>query len=155
MINLNIKKYASLFSTILLGVCICMLPIYLIINYTYNTYLLERMNNITETFNRLNSAHKEQSLYIQHFLEIHNEEIVLFEQTENKLLSESINDTVASHKQYILNDTTLTNNEKDSALQQLKVIETEYKRYVHLFRRLNQLNKYYTEQMLELQRKNK
>lgn len=113
------------------------------------------MNSITETFNRLNSAHKEQSLYLQHFLEIHHEEIVLFEQTENKILSDSIHSVLTSHKQYILNDTKLNNNEKESVLQQLEVIETEYKRYVHLFRRLNQLNKYYTEQMLELQRKNK
>lgn len=130
-----------------------MLPIYLVINYTYNTFLLDRMNEITDTFNSLKRSHDQESLYVQQFLETHKEQIILFEKSENKSLSDAIYDTLTAHKKYVLNDSTLSDKEKETALEQLEVIQAEYKKYTNLFKRLNHINKVYTERLLELQRR--
>lgn len=147
---INMRRYAGWFSAILLGVCICMLPIYLIINYTYNAFMLDKMTEITNMFQKLKISHKKQTVYVKQFLELHQEQLILFEKSENKALTDAIDDTLTAHKNYILNDNTLTDREKTTALQQIDIIKTEYIKHVKLFQRLNQINKEYTEKLLQL-----
>lgn len=146
----NMKRFAGLFSSILLGLCICMLPIYLIINYTYNSFLLDKMNSIDYTFKTLKASHQEESIYIQQFLEEHHEQLTMFEKHENKELSYNLELSLKNYRKYVLSDTTLSDKEKELIFKQINMIQEEYIKYTDLFKNLNQINKKYVQKLIQL-----
>lgn len=151
---INLAKGVGVMTSILLGVCICMLPIYLVINYYYNSLLVDEMNEISDDFKLLRQAHHQSTAIKKRLLELHRAEIYTFKESENRQLTLALDTILKNYKKHVETDTTLSESERADLLMKIQLTSDEYEKHVKLFQNLMEIDKRYVDKQLNRDNEN-
>ena len=119
----TLKKLLNFLIIVLLLTCICILPVFIIISYYANTNIVAQVGNINSLIMRLDINHKTNAELSLYELEIKRAEYNCYFQHENQAFETSLTQLLADYKNYIVNNNSLTAEERTKAYSAINLIQ--------------------------------
>lgn len=135
---MNIRRLIDFLSCMLLLLCICILPIYILITFQTNKNIIEHVNDINNLFLKLEQSHKINAEILFDSLEFRRIEYKCYFSSENEKFNSAFNISMKKYLEYLSNDKTLTTEEQKILFDNITMVEETFKARTKLLHKLAQ-----------------
>lgn len=135
---MNIRKTIEFLSSILLLLCISVLPIYILITFQTNKDIIVHVNDINQLFLQLEQSHKANAEILFDSLEFRRIEYNCYFSAENTEFNKAFNISQKKYLEYLAHDKKLSPENKKLLIQYMSIVEETFNARLQLMNKLSQ-----------------
>ena len=135
---MNIRKTIEFLSSVLLLLCISVLPIYILITFQTNKDIIAHVNDINQLFLQLEQSHKANAEILFDSLEFRRIEYKCYFSAENTEFNKAFNISQKKYLEYLAHDKKLSPENKKLLIQYMSIVEETFNARVQLMNKLSQ-----------------
>lgn len=147
---MNLRKLIDFLSCVILLLCICVLPIYILITFQTNKNIIRNVEEINRLFLHLEKSHKMNAEILFDSLEFRRLEYKCYFSTETNIFEKAFLITLKNYGNYLSNDKSLSSEEKKTYMNHIYIMEKAFEGRKELLHKLLQYDikrKYYLNQI--------